>query len=67
MTAGTSASNYVETDVIDIAEARNTPSSALSSTKRTKKEGVAHDSRILTEVTLDPDSGFPVPPPSMYL
>lgn len=28
-------------------------------------EGVAHDSRILTEVALDPYSGFPVPPPSM--
>ncbi|XP_074359916.1 uncharacterized protein LOC141700042 [Apium graveolens] len=27
-------------------------------------EGVAHDSRILTEVALDPDSGFPVPPPT---
>ncbi|XP_074346935.1 uncharacterized protein LOC141685748 [Apium graveolens] len=25
-------------------------------------EGVAHDSRILTEVALDPYSGFPVPP-----
>ncbi|XP_074378365.1 uncharacterized protein LOC141719894 isoform X2 [Apium graveolens] len=30
-------------------------------------EGVAHDSRILTEVALDPDSGFPIPPPSIYL
>ncbi|XP_074354066.1 uncharacterized protein LOC141692985 [Apium graveolens] len=27
-------------------------------------EGVAHDSRILTEVALDFDSGFPVPPPN---
>ncbi|XP_074363134.1 uncharacterized protein LOC141703539 [Apium graveolens] len=29
-------------------------------------EGVAHDSRILIEVALDPDSGFPVPPPNKY-
>ncbi|XP_074348641.1 uncharacterized protein LOC141687308 [Apium graveolens] len=29
-------------------------------------EGVAHDSRILTEVVLDPYSGFPVPPPNKY-
>ncbi|XP_074354828.1 uncharacterized protein LOC141693585 [Apium graveolens] len=29
-------------------------------------EGVAHDSRILTEVTLDPYSGFPVPSPNKY-
>ncbi|XP_074352676.1 uncharacterized protein LOC141691823 [Apium graveolens] len=29
-------------------------------------EGVAHDSIILTEVSLDPYSGFPVPPPNKY-
>lgn len=29
-------------------------------------EGVAHDSRILTEVVSDADSGFPVPPPNKY-
>ncbi|KAL6522025.1 hypothetical protein OROMI_031902 [Orobanche minor] len=29
-------------------------------------EGVAHDSRILAEVALDPDFGFPIPPPNKY-
>ena len=29
-------------------------------------EGIAHDSRILTEVVFNPSSGFPFPPPSMY-
>nr|XP_017219984.1 PREDICTED: uncharacterized protein LOC108197022 [Daucus carota subsp. sativus] len=29
-------------------------------------EGVAHDSRILTEVAFDPDAGFPFPPPNKY-
>ncbi|XP_074373632.1 uncharacterized protein LOC141713981 [Apium graveolens] len=29
-------------------------------------EGVAHDSRILTEVVADIDSGFPLPPPNKY-
>ena len=29
-------------------------------------EGIAHDSRVLTEVVHNPTSGFPVPPPSMY-
>ncbi|XP_074351413.1 uncharacterized protein LOC141690519 [Apium graveolens] len=29
-------------------------------------EGVAHDSRILTEVVADTDSGFPLPPPNKY-
>ncbi|KAK1381783.1 hypothetical protein POM88_019518 [Heracleum sosnowskyi] len=29
-------------------------------------EGVAHDSRILTEVVADTDSGFPLPPRNIY-
>ncbi|KAL8102018.1 hypothetical protein AgCh_033791 [Apium graveolens] len=29
-------------------------------------EGVAHDSRLLTEVVADIDSGFPLPPPNKY-
>ncbi|XP_074365343.1 uncharacterized protein LOC141706508 [Apium graveolens] len=29
-------------------------------------EGIAHDSRILTEVVADIDSGFPLPPPNKY-
>ncbi|WOH14312.1 hypothetical protein DCAR_0933831 [Daucus carota subsp. sativus] len=29
-------------------------------------EGIAHDSRILAEVALNPDSGFPIPPPNKY-
>ncbi|KAI3758840.1 hypothetical protein L6452_06412 [Arctium lappa] len=29
-------------------------------------EGIAHDSRVLTEVAFNPTSGFPFPPPSKY-
>nr|XP_043630380.1 uncharacterized protein LOC122601704 [Erigeron canadensis] len=29
-------------------------------------EGIAHDSRILTEVVFNPASGFPFPPPNKY-
>ena len=29
-------------------------------------EGIAHDSRVLTEVAFNPNSGFPFPPPGIY-